>query len=236
MRILFVSSSKSGASSRLREYAYVHRTLQLEQHCRELGAATSLMFLGDLIFSSPVLIQPLNIPFVLRYLKRFDVINAEGNGAAYFLAWAKPLIGRNVLAVYDVHSDVISESRLIRKGRLHLAGYFIAFELRFTQYVAVKGIDYFVTAANRLKRRLLNQNPHIKEENVEVILNGADIKSFGPRRRNNCNIQHNDFTVTYAGSFPSYQGIENLIRAAELLDNESIHFKFIGFGKEVSEC
>jgi glycosyltransferase involved in cell wall biosynthesis len=232
MNILFVCSSKSGFSSRLSSPAAVHRTLQLEHHCKMLGVSTSLLFLGDLFFSSPVLIQILNIPILLRYLKSFDVVVSEAYGPAYVLAIAKPLLGKGVLLVYDVHSDTLTESRLVKKGRFDLAGHFTAFEMRLMEYVGFNGIDYFSTASERLKQRIVGRNRNIKDEYVEVILNGVNLKSFGPKRKIVNHACGNSFTVTYAGSFSKYQGIENLVKAAEILNSENIHFKLIGFCEE----
>ena len=175
MRILFVSLQSKNTTSN----AYNQRIFNNERHCRQLGADTSLLFLGDLLFHSPVLLQPLNIPFILRYLRQFDVVIAEAAGSAYFLALAKPLLRTDTLLVYDVHNDALAECRLIRKGRFDLAGYFIEFEMRLLEYVGFNGIDYFSVASPGLKQRLLSRNRRIRDENIEVILNGVDLESFG---------------------------------------------------------
>ena len=84
MRILFVSSWTPKNAP-----AYESRIINIEKHCRKLGADTSRLFLWKLFFGSPVLVQPFNIPFILRYLRQFDVIIAEGNGSAYVFALTK---------------------------------------------------------------------------------------------------------------------------------------------------
>ena len=221
-----MSSQKSTTSN-----AYNHRIFNIERHCRQLGADTSRLFLGEFFFGSPVLIQLLNLPFLLRYLKKFDVIHAGGAGAAFFFAVATRLIGRNTLVIYDVHSDTITESRLIRRGKLDFVGYFSEFEMPLTEYVALSGIKYFIASSSEIKRRLLQRNRHIRSENVEIILNGVDLAEFTPQRSTIPLLDPKVFTVTYAGSFLAIEGVDNLVRAAEILSDENINFKFIGFGK-----
>jgi glycosyltransferase involved in cell wall biosynthesis len=228
MRILFVSYESKNATSN----PYNNRVFNIEGHCRQLGADTSRLFLGDLFFNYPFHIQPLNIPFILRYLRQFDVVIAEANGPAYVLALAKPLLRIDTLVVYDVHNDALAECRLVKKGRFDVAGYFIEFGMRLIEYVAFNGIDYFSVASPGLKQRLLGRNRRIRKEHVEVILNGVDLESFGSQKETVNNTCENGFTVTYAGSYHGYQGIENLINAAEILRNKDVYFKFLGFRKE----
>jgi glycosyltransferase involved in cell wall biosynthesis len=228
MRILFVALQSRNTPSN----SYNQRIFNNEKHCRKLGADTSLLFLWDLLFPSPALLQVLNIPFVLRYLRQFDVIIAEAAGSAYFVALAKPLLRNDVVLVYDVHNDALAECRLMRKGRFDLAGYFIEFEMRLLEYVGFNGIDYFSVASPGLKQRLLSRNRIIRDEYVEVVLNGVNLESFGSQEESVNSSCENGFTVTYAGTYVKYQGIENLIKAAEILHNEDIHFKFLGFRKE----
>jgi glycosyltransferase involved in cell wall biosynthesis len=228
MRILFVALQSKNATSN----AYNQRIFNNERHCRQLGAETSILFMGDLLFHSPVLLQPLNIPFILRYIRKFDVVIAEAAGPAYLLALAKHLLRTDTLLVYDEHNDALAECRLVRKGRFDLAGYFIEFEMRLLEYVGFNGIDYFSAASPGLKRRLLERNRRIRDEHVEVILNGVNLESFGSKPETVNNSCENSFTVTYAGSYVRYQGIETLVKAAEILRNQDVHFKFLGFRKE----
>jgi glycosyltransferase involved in cell wall biosynthesis len=228
MRVLFVALESRNTPSN----AYNQRIFNNEKHCRKLGADTNLLFLKDLLFHSPALLQALNIPFILRYLRQFDVIIAEAAGSAYFVALAKPLLRSNSVLVYDVHNDALAECRLMRKGRFDIAGYFIEFEMRLLEYVGFNGIDYFSVASPGLKHRLLSRNRTIKDEHVEVILNGVNLESFGSQEEAVNSCYENGFTVTYAGTYVKYQGIENLVKAAEILSSKKIHFKFLGFRKE----
>ena len=227
MRILFVSGEKSSISN-----AYSHRIFNIERHCRLTGADTRRFFLGDLFFGSPVLIQPLNIPFILKYLRTFDVIHAGGSGVAFFFTVAKPLLGRNTIVVYDVHSDVLTETRLTMRGRFDLAGYFTVFEMLTTEHVAMRFINYFIASSSEIKRRLLERARRVKSVNVEIILNGVDLQVFKPQRADAPIVNNKPFTVTYAGSFYTVEAVDNLVRAAEILFSENVYFKLIGFRAE----
>ena len=230
MRILFVSSDKSTSLN-----AYNHRIFNIEAHCKQLGADTSRLFLGDLLFDSPVLIQLLNLPLILKHLRKYDVVHAGGNGPAFFFAVASRLIGHNTLVIYDVHSDIVTESHLRRKRILDLVGFFIEFEMLLTEYVALSGIKYFITSSEEIKRRLLHRKRNIRSENVEIILNGVDLLEFTPQKNALPFLYPKIFTVTYAGSFGAIEAVDTLVRAAEILESEKINFKFIGFSKEDQE-
>ncbi len=226
MRILFVSSWTPKNAP-----AYESRIINIEKHCRKLGADTSRLLLWKLAFGSPVLIQPLNIPFILRYLRQFDVIIAEGNGSAYVLALTKTLLRGHTLLIYDMHNDALAESYLFDKGRFHIEGYLRGFNARLIEYLGFNSFEYFAVASQGLKQNLLDRKPCIKEENVEVILNGADLELFGLKNPTT-NTREHPFTLAYSGSYVKYQGIENVVKAAEILSAHDIHFKFMGFRKE----
>ncbi len=223
--MLFVSSEKSSDTT-----AYNHRIFNLEKHCREEGAKTEHIYLGDMFFHSPVFIQVLNTPFILKKLANFDVIHAGGNGAAYFFAIAKPFIGRKTIVVYDVHSDAITESHLMMKNRFDLAGFFAKFQMTFMEIIATQRINYFAASSHEIKKRLIKRANQIESDNIEVIINGVDLREFKPQE-NSSSINSHFFTVTYAGSFGPIEAVDNLIRAAEILKDENICFKLIGFRK-----
>ena len=212
--------------------AYESRIINIEKHCRKLGADTHRLCLWKMFFGSPVLIQPLNIPFVLRYLRQFDVIIAEGNGSAFVFGLTKTLLRGNTLLIYDMHNDALAESYLFGKGRFKIEGYFRGINARFMEYLGFNGFDFFAVASQGLKQNLLDRKPCIKEENVEVILNGVDLELFWLQNPSTNNARGNPFTLAYSGSYVKYQGIENVVKAAEILNAHDIHFKFMGFHKE----
>ena len=227
MKVLFLCSTKSRYSSR----SYPHRIIQLENQCRRLGAQTDLIFLGDFRFGSPTVIQPLNFHSLARYVYGYDVIHAGGNGAAYVVSLIRPMLRSKPIIIYDVHGDIIEESRLSAKKNFSFKERFNSFQMLVTEYVAINRADYYIAASERLKQRLVADRK-IKNENIDVIINGVDLKVFKPSKCElDASISH-VFTVTYAGSFLAWQGIDNLVSAADLLKNQEIKFRLIGFSPQ----
>ena len=90
----------------------------------------------------------------------------------------------------------------------------------------------FSRSLARLKQNLLTRKRSIKDENVQVVLNGVDLRLFAPENHPKSDSFHHPFTVAYSGSYAKYQGIENIVEAAEILLGEDTHFKFMGFRQE----
>jgi len=207
--------------------AAAHRVIQLEQQARKLGIHTSLLFLGDCFFGSPTVIQPLNIPLILKRVRDFDVIHAGGSGPACVMGIMKPLMKSETLIVYDVHGDVMAETQLTMNTGRGLVGHFNALQIIATDSVAVKHADYFLAASNGVKQSLLARG--IKDEAIEVIPNGVDLRLFDCKRTESNEPSSRLFTVTYAGSFLPWHGVHSLIDSAQRLKNGDIKFKIIGF-------
>jgi glycosyltransferase involved in cell wall biosynthesis len=226
--MLFVSSQKSTNTN-----AYYHRIFNLEKHIRNLGVSTSRLFLRDLFFDSPVRIQILNIPFILRYLRQFDVIHAGGNDSAFFFAVASRFLRKNTIIIYDVHADILTESHLIPRGKYDALGRFMESEMLLSEYVASSSIKYFIASSPVIKKRLLQRNyDNIRSENIEIVINGVDIADFSPSKDIDFSPDNHTFTVTYAGSYGAIEAVDNLVIAAELLKEENLLFKFVGFKEE----
>lgn len=69
---------------------------------------------------------------------------------------------------------------------------------------------------------------HLPKEKFSAIFVGCDEAIFYPRQTHNP-----QFTVLFYGSFLPLHGVETIIRASKLLENETgIHFKIIGQGSE----
>jgi glycosyltransferase involved in cell wall biosynthesis len=93
-------------------------------------------------------------------------------------------------------------------------------------------LDYYST--HLADKILLDTNEHIqyfvnkfslpREKFIRVFVGSSD-KIFYPRKYNK---DKNRFTVHFHGSYIPLQGVENIVQAANLLKNESIHFRFIG--------
>lgn len=220
LKVLFVVESSSDEDS-----AAVRRLLILKEGLDKSGARTDILYLGDYILNSPRLLLPLNIPRFLRVLKEYDVIHAAGV-SAYVMGIAKSF--SDFKLVFDVHGSVY-EPCLLRKNVFDLVGNYSIFVSMFTMQMTMKKADYFITVSEPLRQNLIDRG--IDEYRTEIIYNGVNAELFKPSGEI---VNNETFTVTYAGAFQRWQGIDNLVEAACLLENVRVKFKMIGFRKSDS--
>jgi glycosyltransferase involved in cell wall biosynthesis len=90
--------------------------------------------------------------------------------------------------------------------------------------VAYRRSQYFMACSGPLRQHLACRG--FDPEKIVVIRNGVDTRLFKPCC---CSTNNENFMVTYAGSFQKWQGIDNLLEAAELLPESNIKFKIVGF-------
>jgi glycosyltransferase involved in cell wall biosynthesis len=126
--------------------------------------------------------------------------------------------------VHDVHGDVVLENRLIRNSIADLAGSLRIVESMLMEAVAYRRSQYFMACSGPLRQHLACRG--FDPEKIVVIRNGVDTRLFKPCC---CSTNNENFMVTYAGSFQKWQGIDNLLEAAELLPESNIKFKIVGF-------
>jgi len=77
----------------------------------------------------------------------------------------------------------------------------------------------------------------IERENIKIVKNGVNLELFKPKEKNvelKNSLHLNDkFVVSYFGTFGLSQGLETILRTAEILKDESnIHFLLIGNGAD----
>lgn len=220
LNVLFVLDCPSDLDT-----AYTHRILRLKEGVEKFGVQTKVLYLGDLLFSKPKLMMPLNIPLISKLLKGYDLIHAGDTAASYVVGVVKSFTDSKI--VYDVHGNSVAESRLHRTNIFDPLGNFLVFEAKIMERIAVRRSDFFITDSEPLRRYYIENG--IDKDRIEVIYNGVDTGLFKPK---NISSGNENFTVTYAGAFQKWQGIDNLILAAKLLKINNIKFKIIGFTKK----
>ncbi|MEN3052322.1 MAG: glycosyltransferase family 4 protein [Candidatus Methanosuratincola petrocarbonis] len=223
--MLFVSS----LSSRFNDSnsSYVHRITVFKEALDKRGISTKFISVGDNVFGKPAIISPMAIPFYLNDMRKFDIIHAGGNGSAYFVSIAKPFLSPNTKIIYDVHGDPIEEARLVSLYSSDIFG-FAFWHSTIMELIGRKKSDYFIACSNVLHNQLLRYG--IEKSKIITIYNGVDIHNFFPIPRSPKSGL--PFTVTYAGRFQKWQGIDLLLEAAQLLKDVPILFRFIGFHKD----
>jgi glycosyltransferase involved in cell wall biosynthesis len=225
MKVLFLSSdyvSKGWGRS-----AYLHRLYKLSQALQEQGVQTEFLGLPDLPIARPQLLQPLNFPIMLRKFSGYDFVHAGGY-AAYVAVCLKSLIKPRI--IYDVHGDILSEAQLQQSASHNNLNTYWVMQARICQKIAYRGSDFFLAVSQPLEERLIREQK-VSSQNIGLVRNGVDLQLF-----NQSSPTHTDsrFVVAYAGGFQCWQGLDNLIDAFEVLRDEKIQLKIIGFSKEQS--
>ena len=101
------------------------------------------------------------------------------------------------------------EARLNSRGILDLVNGFHLFQYSVMEKIAAKCSDYFAVCSESFRDYYVGKG--VDSERIEVILNGVNIDLFKPR-----DVRKKDvFTVTYAGRFQKWQGIDLLLEAAQ---------------------
>jgi glycosyltransferase involved in cell wall biosynthesis len=155
-------------------------------------------------------------------MRGYDVIHAGNPFVAFpFCLFRRHL---NATLVHDLHGDVISEMRLIRRLERHkLKNTFHFLESLMLQEVAIHHSDYNLVVSRPLQKLLLDH--HVPPKKIRLIRNGVDIETFRP----NGVPRSGTFTVCYAGAYQAWQGVDFLIEAGQMLQDLDIKFKFMGF-------
>lgn len=217
MNILFVSDRSPEDRS-----SYTNRVLFIKEALQKWGANADIFHLRISSLKTPYLLQPLKTPEFIRLVKDYEIISLQGLVASFAMYIAKKLV--DVKFVNDVHGSPVAENYLLRNAEVDLRSDLSIIQSKMMESLAYRRDDYFVTCSKALEQYHIRKG--VRKERISIIRNGVDTQLFKP---SNTNLENETFTVTYAGAFQKWQGIENLIRAAELLEKSDVKFKIIGF-------
>ena len=131
----------------------------------------------------------------------------------------KPIIFDAFLGLHETH---VIDTEYVRAGSLTAKLY------HFLDLSALKLADLVLTDTNA-HIGYFHREFGLKNKKFRRIFVGSDDEVFYPRKakkKNDC------FLVLFWGQFIPLQGIEHIIQAAKLLeDQKEIHFKLIGYGQ-----
>ncbi len=199
--------------------SYVQRLRVLKRGLEKLGVSTGWVYLSDYPIGSPRILLPVNTPLFLKLARKYDFIHCCGL-SVFSVAPAKPFA--NFKTICDVQGS-IEENFLNRKRLLDLNFYYHLFSQSIASHLLEKIADYFVAVSEPLRQKLLRKG--VRREKTELLYNAVDTQLFRP-----ANKKSNDrFTVTYAGGYQGWQGIDNFVDAIKLLEKTDIKFKLMGF-------
>ena len=128
----------------------------------------------------------------------------------------------NYKIIYDVHGSV-EEYRLLQGDRFDLKTQYQMIAASLAFQVAEKKADFFVTVSEPLRQGIVERG--VKYEKTQLLYNGVDTQLFKPTEKK----LQGSFTVTYAGAYQKWQGVENFVDAIKILEKTDIKFKLMGF-------
>ncbi len=223
MHILFLS--ETSVTSTIGS-AQLHRLNKLSEGLQSLGIETSFLSLRDMPVSRPTLLFPLNLPFARSKIRGFDFIHAVGDAAYAAVLW-KPITRASV--VYDVDADTLAEAYLHWDTRKSPQTAFWVFQTIIMNWIAYRSKTLFIVVSQPLLERLATQKG-VPRDRLYIVRNGVDTNLFQPAFGGT-----GEFTICYAGGFHAWQGIDNLVEAAQTLKGKPIRIKIIGFREEDAE-
>lgn len=130
-----------------------------------------------------------------------------------------------VFEVRDLWPESITAVGAMREGLLMRI-------LRRLEKLLYESAERIVTVTEPMRARLADRG--IPAEKVGVVPNGADLERLMPQCRSTSlatrlNVE-GKFVIAYVGTIGLAQGLEVVVRAADILRNSDIHFMFVGEG------
>ena len=222
MRLLFLSESSVHWTN---SAAQVHRLRKLAEGLQNCGIETDFVALPDLPFGEPPLLFPLNLPWVWDRIRACDAIHAIGDTAfaARLWKWAS-----KATVIHDVDADTLAEARMYWQAAPTLENRLTVLQTAFMNQVEYRTCDYFLSVSQPLSDRLVKEKG-VPAQRLSMVRNGVDTELFRPA---SSKPRNDEFTVCYAGGFHVWQGIDNLVNAAKLLEDSPVRFQIVGFNAE----
>ena len=104
----------------------------------------------------------------------------------------------------------------------------------------MKAADAVVTLSDGMRDEIINRG--VPGDRVFVIPNGVDVARFTPRQRDSSlakklGISEDTPVIGYIGSFVSYEGLSDLVRACSFLRDQGVVFKLllVGSGADAAQ-
>lgn len=166
---------------------------------------------------------------------KYDLVYAN-TGAAAFCSLSGRLTKKPL--VFDMHGDLLQEL-LLRCG-YSLNPKFIANYLQFKimDYANIKGSNHIICVSNRMIN-YLHTIKSVALNDMNYVTNGVDLDFFKPKNDIVQDLKENlglddKLIFGYVGGFQSWQGTENLVKAAESVNDSEIAFLIVGGKPKIS--
>ena len=133
-----------------------------------------------------------------------------------------------VFELRDLWPDTIVDVNAIRNK------YIIGFLERLELFLYKKA-DLIIPVTDAFKENLVRRG--IDASKIKVVTNGANLELFKPREKDlellkKLGIGKDKFLIGYIGTHGMAHGLDFILRSIAKLDNDSLHFLFVGEGSE----
>jgi len=182
------------------------------------------------------------------FLLFFEIIRLHKNGYNFiygnthigsFISLPAKLIGMNLIS--DIHGNLVGEFLLNNEGKswkrspLKVLEYLLKELINFS----VLRMSNTIICVSKKMIDFLHSEEKIPYKRMTYLTNGIDLNFFKPifneeekqLLKKKLGIE-NKKVFGYVGNFDKWQGVENFISAANILENEKISFLFVGAKKE----
>lgn len=203
--------------------AYQYRIKKLADLLKECAMECDFLFTPETWPVNTVTTAPLFMPLWLGRLRKYKYIYCGAPIVGQYLYLCHKLIPGVI--TLDMHGDDISQSaqaNQIRSGNPSAGPSFLN-KLQYS--MALRAADYILTQSEWHKSDLVKAG--IKPDRISVVRNGVDLDLFQPLPPD----ENPQYTFGYAGEFQTWQGIDELISAFEMVSDPRIRMLLIGFRK-----
>jgi len=192
-------------------------------------------------FTSPHVTAPLK-HLKLLIDQKYDIVYANGQFVCF-----SALLGK-VLAtplVIDIHGGLVEEFRLMYKDDIPPRYLFKQMGFQSLESVCTKASDRISCVSHNMIKYYQEQG--VPRDKMGYITNGVDLNFFNSKNVEDETAElkeqmglENKLVLGYIGNFQSYQGVENLISAANIASKkrefDKIVFMFVGSTEHIQQC
>lgn len=135
---------------------------------------------------------------------------------------------KSIPMILDNHGDLVSETDLLYNPNI-----FKKFYYRIISFIDLKISDRIICVSNSMINDLIKKG--VPKDKLYYVTNGVDTHIFRPLDQKNIKKVKNDLGLNnklvfgYVGSCDKWQGLGNLIKAAEMNSDKDVFFLFVGF-------
>lgn len=157
----------------------------------------------------------------------YDVMIVGYSDSRLIVPPAKLISRKKVIwdAFYSLYDSWVFDRKIVGAGSLKAKLYW------FLDWLNCKLANKILLDTNE-HRKYFSRTFYIPTSKFLKVLVGTDDKTFFPREKDRSN---QNFVVHFHGKFIPLQGVEHIIRAANILRNEDITFNIIGTGQEYNK-